>query len=226
MKKVLSAQQTSSSTQDSALSTQHLFTHSGQAALEMVFLVPLFVILIGGAMSAVYVGWQSLKVQEAANMGARIQGQERVGGGKDFDSIQAVNGQDEAGERVYDNMGDPRSQAPQKPSVYRRVYFSVKSFFSKMEQEAVFIPKPIVGQNVDEVQVHRFLKLPDIPFLNRRGVDRVKLSGRAWGGEDTYMYGLPRWGKTGSSSDLGGNSGSGEYEWQRLLQGTKTSSDE
>jgi len=185
----------------------------------MMFLVPLFAILIGGAMSVVYIGWQNLKVQQAANVAARIQGQDRVGGGKNFDSIMEVNGQNVEGDNVFDNAGEPTSQKPDKTSVYGRLYAVVKErFFSQSESRQVFVPKPVIGQNVDEVQVYRIVNLPKIPFMTRDSDNqRIRLQGRAWGGEDTYMYGLPRWGKTANNN--------GELEWHRLIRGSSNNQD-
>lgn len=197
-----------------------LFCRKGQATSEMLFLAPFFVILIGGAISVVYLGWQNLKVQQAANVAARIQGQERVGGGKDFQSIMEVNGQLSSGDNVYANAGEgSNGDEPPGDSVYGHVYQMVKKkFYSPSEEKSVFVPKPTIGQNVDEVQVYRFVKLPKIPFMNRNSDNQtVRLEGKAWGGEDTYMYGLPRWGKTGNNN--------GGLEWQRLIKNSATNQD-
>src|SRR5262245_41063657 len=76
---------------------------SGQGMTEIVIMMPLFVILACGVLSIGYMCWQGLKVQEAANLAARIQGQERVSGGASTDTILQDNGLDAAGDRLPDD---------------------------------------------------------------------------------------------------------------------------
>src|SRR5688572_3895751 len=65
---------------------------AGQATTEMLFILPLLLILAACAAYITYICWQGLKVQQAANLAARINGQERVGGAKDFNQIYLDNG--------------------------------------------------------------------------------------------------------------------------------------
>src|ERR1051326_2875203 len=48
--------------------------NDGQAITEMVIVIPLLIMLLSGAMAWVYTCWQGVKVQQAANIAARIQG--------------------------------------------------------------------------------------------------------------------------------------------------------
>lgn len=69
-------------------------TRSGQAMTEMVILIPLLVMLAAGAISVSYMCWQGVKVQEAANLAARIAGQETVGTARDRAQVGRDNGLD------------------------------------------------------------------------------------------------------------------------------------
>ena len=51
---------------------------SGQATVEMAIRSPLLLALIGGGILVVFSCWQGIKVQQGANLAARIQGEERV----------------------------------------------------------------------------------------------------------------------------------------------------
>lgn len=182
-------------------------TASGQATVEMALVLPVLVLFIGGAVGLVYLGQQSLKVQEAANVAARIQGQERVAGGRDLTSIERDNfgGMGEGDDETDDpNVTTSRDG---DPSVFGRWYTLVRRMFGR-RTEGLVIRKPEIGQNVDKVRIVRMIELPKVPFMDgqRR---KIKLVGEAYGGEDTHMYGLPRWGKTGSSNDP---------EWQNIIK--------
>jgi hypothetical protein len=179
----------------------------GQATTELAIILPLFVLLAGGLLSVGYICWQGLKVQEAANLAARIQGEERVGGGVSADSIQQDNGLDGSGDRVPDDSligglsknPDALSGMKSKPTggVYGKIYKAVHQMFTKGEQEKLFVPPPIKqGINSDTVQVVRVLNPPK--FLDFK-LAPIRLEAEAYGGEDSHMYGLPRWGRTADS---------------------------
>jgi hypothetical protein len=183
-----------------------LHSSRGQATTELILLIPLFVILTGGALCTGYMCWQGLKVQEAANLAARIQGQERVAGGPSVQAIQNDNGLNGFGDRVPDlatikNSGStpgplPGHNPPQS-GVYAKFYKAVQSMFGPGEQQKLFVPQPIVRDNSDEVDVVRVLQPPKFFGVNIPGME---FQARAYGGEDPHMYGLPRWGETGNGS--------------------------
>jgi hypothetical protein len=194
------------------------FREAGQAATEIVLLLPLFVTLIGAGMFLLYSAWQGIKTQQAANFAARIQGQERVAGGTGLPQIDQANGAQvgEGDSMSGDTSNGGKVQASVNPpndraSVYGKFYYLVKNnFFAKSVQNEVIIPQPIIGQNIDKVSVTRLINVPNIPFLKSGTLpSQVQVQGTAWGGEDTYMYGLPRWGPT---------TGSDTPEWKDLIK--------
>jgi hypothetical protein len=172
----------------------------GQAAAELAMIVPLLVMLCAGAMAVAYICWQGIKTQEAANLAARIQGQERVSGGTSVGNISFENGDYLKGDSV---PGDPedvrrglRSRTrPPLRTVYGRYYAAAKSLFSPNEQTKLFIPRPVTRTNSDEVRVVRVMNPPKVFNFE---LPSVKIESNAYGGEDSYMYGLPRWGKVGN----------------------------
>jgi len=187
---------------------------AGQAVTEFVLLIPLLLMLAGGAIFVVYTCSQGIKVQQAANIAARIQGQERIAGGVNNSSIQGDNG-------VYNGAGGQplgapdlsqittpltlsmlntfrtqrAQQAPAPNSVYGEIQKAVNQFFNSSEQNNLFVPAPDYGQagNSDAVKVFRVIIPPNVFGLN---FQPVMLQGRAYGGEDPRAYGLPRWGST------------------------------
>ncbi len=174
---------------------------SGQATSELILLVPLFVFMAGGALSIGYMCWQGLKVQQAANLAARIQGQERVMGGTSQQSILHDNGLDGPKDQVPDDsvLQNPSNapingmQGAPSSGVYGKFYAAVRKMFGPGEQDKLFVPPPVnAGFNTDTVQVVRVLKPPKI--LNYQ-LPSIKLEAFAYGGEDPHMYGLPRWGR-------------------------------
>ena len=199
-------------------------TRRGQASLEMVFLIPLFAGIIGGGMFMVYSFWQGIKVQQGANLAARIQGQERVSGGLTKQGIEDTNG---VGVDMSFSNGDSDPTQTTNPTptkaaglsantVYGRYRKAVQEMFSDSSQ--VYVPPPLIGQNIDKVKVVRVINVPKIPFFESKNASKqIKLEGTAWGGEDTYMYGLPRWGQTSNVNNTGSDS-----EWRKLA-GDKTS---
>lgn len=194
----------------------------GQATTEMVFIFPLLLAVIGAFMFLLYGAWQGIKTQQAANLAARIQGQERVQGGTGLPEIDRENGNavgqgDTLSMDSSDSTDSSRPKAhgninqPSRTSVYGRYYFLIKEqLFPKNAQ--VIIPAPVIGQNIDKVSVFRLIDVPNIPFIKPGTLPKqIQLQGTAWGGEDTYMYALPRWGQTGSG-------GSGAPEWNNLTK--------
>jgi hypothetical protein len=186
---------------------------SGQAVVEMVFIIPLFLLLAAGCGAVVYMCFQGLKVQQAANVAARIHGQERVAGGPSTSAIRQDNGLDGARpgdvdpslvldeEFTKDKSADELRQltfAKKNPqfatSVYGRVKKTVRSFFGSDEQQDLYIPAPnagIVGYS-DNVKVVRVIKFPAIFGLD---IKPIVITADAYGGEDTRMWGLVRWGR-------------------------------
>jgi hypothetical protein len=187
----------------------------GQATTEMVLLMPLLVVLLGAAMFVAYACWQGIKVQQAANFAARIQGQERVSGGRTEPEINSNNGID--GEHDDDpTNSDPSEKYTKKSrsdlkahSVYGKFFNLAKGMFSPGVRDQVFVPLPKIGQNVDEVKVIRLIDLPKLPFMKESSsFGQIKLEGTAWGGESPSMYALPRW----------GNGPNGEPAWKGMVR--------
>jgi hypothetical protein len=177
----------------------------GQASAELVILLPLFLMLAAGAMSFAYMCWQGIKVQQAANLAARMQGQERVSGSSSVDWIKQDNGvgmgfgdtapEVDSAQKVVTSQGE--RSAPPATSVYGRFYREVQGMFTPGEQEKLFIPEPHAGLNSDAVNVVRLLQPPKNMGLK---LPPIKLEATAYGGEDPHMYGLPRWGRPQGSS--------------------------
>jgi hypothetical protein len=141
---------------------------SGQSIAEFVILLPLFVIMAAALGSVAYICFQGIKVQQAANYAARIQGQERVLGGSSGGSINA------------DSQG-----------VFNRYTRAAKSFFVGGEESKLTISEPSIGLNSDRITVTRTLSPPHILGMQ---LPPVVLEASAYGGEDTRMHSLPRWG--------------------------------
>jgi hypothetical protein len=183
----------------------------------MVILLPFLLTLAAGVLAVVYMCWQGVKVQQAANLAARIQGQERVAGGVSYSTIQQDNGVNQGGD-VDPTLGKPMDTAryqalilggqkgkPAAGSVYGKIKQLVRAQFSQAEQAGLFVPFPsygLVGYS-DQVKVVRIWQLPAIFGLN---VAPVSLQATAYGGEDSHMYGLVRWGHTNAN-------GSGNLFW-------------
>ena len=179
----------------------------GQATTEMVFIIPLLMMLAAGAVAVVYMCWQGVKVQAAANLAARVQGQERVAGGVNFSTIQHDNGVDLRGD-VDPTLGSTPLDAnalqalegAQKPkpspgTVYGKILKLVRDQFSGSELEGLFVPEPqygLVGYS-DQVKVVRVWQPPQFFGLN---IPPITVQATAYGGEDSHMYGLVRWGHT------------------------------
>ena len=177
----------------------------GQGTAEILLMLPLFVILAGGALCIGYMCWQGLKVQQAANLAARMQGQQRVGGGTTATNINVENGltgtgdraptREEAQRMVTDINALNGNRAGTPPGgVYGDFYKAVRNMFGVKEGRRLVVPPPHRGANTDAVKVVRVLKPPKILDLQLKP---VLLEAYAYGGEDTRMYGLPRWGGTG-----------------------------
>jgi len=188
----------------------------GQALTEMVVIIPLILMLAGGVSAVVYICWQGIRVQQSANFAARIQGQERVAGGVSLSTIQQDNGtastlgdadptQDPKAidSKRYQALSKSSKQLAPADSVYGRVQRAVRSFFGTSEQQGLFIPLPkygVVGYS-DQVKVVRLWQPPSFFGLN---LNPIELWSTAYGGEDTHMYGLIRWGSTSQNGSNGG----------------------
>jgi len=175
---------------------------NGQAVMEMVFILPLFLMLAAGVCALVYMCWQGITVQQAANLAARIQGQERVAGGVSLSSIQQDNGVAAGGDTDPTTVGNLQSgQAglSQHPAptgtVYGKLQRAAKSMFGLSEQSSIYVPEPHYGTVgiTDEVKV---VRIWDPPKIFNMDLNPVMLVGKAYGGEDPHMYGLVRWGST------------------------------
>ncbi len=181
---------------------------AGQASSEILFLLPLFVMMAGLALYVGYMCYQGVKVQHAANFAARIQGQERIGGGVSQDSINRLNGL----EGAYDEIPDAAtlrslSGKDVPPGRLRRkglhgVYWKYRTLAGELFYEApedkLLFPKPDLGINSDRVRVARILVPPKLFGLQ---MAPMVLEAEAYGGEDPRMYGLPRWGETGGKTE-------------------------
>jgi hypothetical protein len=204
----------------------------GQAASELVIILPLLLLLAFGAIALTYMCWQGVKTQEAANLAARIQGQERVAGGVSLADIDLVNGmgmggdQDPTALRGQDFLtperarGErPRGGAMSVRSVYGKLRQAARDMFSPGERDHLFVPPPVRRSITDQVKVVRVMTPPEIFDFQ---IKPVVVEATAYGGECTNMYGLPCWGHTGGSLN------SGELYWQKLLRenpGNDNSSD-
>lgn len=195
--------------------TKSLHGQFGQATTEMVLVLPALVAFGAVAMVIVYTCWQGIKVQQAANLAARVQSQEKVGGGTSITEIQNENGTSDSSSNcdpmsvVGSYTGSP-CVAPTN-SVYDKFSQLVKAMFPSNAQNDLYVQPPQEGQNFDKIKIVRVINLPKLPFWSW-GSDshpQIKLEGDAWGGEDTYMYGLPRWGKTSTSGN--------DPEWKRMM---------
>jgi hypothetical protein len=194
---------------------------SGQAVTEMVFVLPLLIMLAGGMLFMVYAGWQDLKLQQAANLLARVEGQEKVGGGPNIGAINQENGfgpgsgyQDAdatVGNKNFDT-GNETVNSGGSPVLFTRMINLLKGLFPG---GGVSLAQPVSGQNVDQITVTKVMPMFKIPFLSKGNAglpQQIVLQGQAYGGEDPYMYALPRWGTT---SDPG--NGGTSPEWRKLL---------
>lgn len=170
----------------------------GQASTELVLMMPVFILMIGIALSVGYMCWQGIKVQQAANFAARIQGQERIGGGRDPGSINYENGLVGIADQVSVS-GASGVKTGAIPGLYGRYRAAVQRLFNSGEQIKLFVPAPKLGINTDQVRVVRVLKPPKI--LNFQ-MKPILLDGEAYGGEDPRMYGLPRWGNSFYQSQI------------------------
>src|SRR6185437_7643503 len=111
--------------------------HRGQGMSEMLIVMPLLISILGGGMFFVYTAWQGIKVQQAANLAARIQGQERVSGGTSPENIEHENGTgigagdpDPAASGASPNQKFNGSPSPvPNTSVFGKYYEAVKDNF-------------------------------------------------------------------------------------------------
>ena len=185
----------------------------GQAVAELVVILPILLMLAVGVISVVYVCWQGIKVQQAANLAARIEGQERVAGGFNSASIASDNGifPGMAGIGTNSTSGaiDPntleamrtqqQSLGVMNATVFGKVIQAAKSFFSPSEQQNVVVATPQFGAvgYSDKIRIFRTVTTPSGFGLPSK---TITLEGTAYGGEDTHMYGLVRWGRDGQNA--------------------------
>ena len=185
----------------------------GQTTVEMAFLLPLMVMMIGAAMFILYVCWQGIRTQQAANLAARGQGQERVAGGTSLGGIDQDNGNTASALNTDVGVGfaqwtpSARVNAAPTPAatgggLSGKINDLVRALFPGTSSAQAYLQPPVIGQNVDTVSVVRVVTMPRIPFMNDPGTrPQITIHATSYGGEDTFMYGLPRWGRTASSSD-------------------------
>lgn len=84
----------------------------GQATTELTIILPIFLGLAGVCVAVVYMCWQGIKVEQAAMFAARVQGQERVAGGKSGDDINDININGVAGKAGPDTVPDIDNSVP------------------------------------------------------------------------------------------------------------------
>ena len=183
----------------------------GQAMTEMVFVIPLLLMLAAGVMSVIYICWQGIKVQQAANLGARIQGQEQVAGGASLQSIADDNGTSSTTgdpdltkltpQQLIDFQKSKQSVHVVRSGVYGKIENAIQGLFGSTEREGLSVPLPTYGSVgfSDKVTVQRVISPPSILPMNP-----IVVQGTAYGGEDPHMYGLVRWGSTN-------NNGAGKF---------------
>ena len=193
---------------------------SGQSLAEMVVFLPMLLMMAAGAIFIVYMCWQGVKVQQAANMAARVEGEERVAGGTSAGSIREVNGLGIGGDEDITANGMPDASslsgknstnlaAIPTNSVYGKYRSLVRGMFGAGEIPHLFVPPPVLGANTDRVKVTRVMTPPSVFGMQ---MTPVVIDATAYGGEDSHMYALPRWGCTGSNCDP-----SKPY-WQQILK--------
>jgi hypothetical protein len=202
----------------------------------MVFLVPLMAMLLAGTVSIVYLCWQGVKVQQAANLAARIEGQERIAGGASVSAINEENGFESVntGPSVHDDDGHhmskpaadelPKRNAEQIANMgglYERMVHAVSDFFGGSAKDAnkLIVQEPTQGLYTDTIKINRVLTPPSMMGLD---FGSIKLNGTAYGGEDTKMYALPRWGETSGGGETHGGSSLDSHashdEYKRFLK--------
>jgi hypothetical protein len=201
----------------------------GQAMTELVIILPLLLMLCAGVASVVYMCWQGIKVQQAANLAARVEGQERVAGGVSVQAIQDING---TNGKTDDNMteaqiqqelkngGNLSSHQRQSQSVYGKFRQYILDRFGPGEQAKLLVPAPVPGQVgiSDKVQVIRAMAPPSMFGLH---IDPVIVTGTAYGGEDPNMYALPRWGTTTTPIQISNQTCPFPYAWMCYTQNPK-----
>ncbi len=177
--------------------------NSGQATTEILLLLPVFIIMAGISLSVGYICWQGIKVQQAANLAARIQGQQRVSGGTSVNQINDENGINDNADPFPGENEDltqlGANKAPSSDSVYGQYRAAVREMFLPKEQERLYVKKAVQGVNSDQIKVVRVLVPPRLFGLQLRP---IRLEATAYGGEDSRMFGLPRWGKVGSNDSF------------------------
>jgi hypothetical protein len=180
--------------------------------VEFVIMVPLFAAVAAMVMFVTYICWQGVKTQQAANLAARIAGQETVGGAQTFGDIDRMNGV----QNGVTNNNNPNPLLPNGASVYNTYSTKVQALLNIHDTALLRAFPPSIGLGSTEVKVIRSISFPAVFFLSAQqitiGDDRHVMGSvhyvNAYGGEDTFMFGLPRWGGSGL--------GQGPY-WQNLM---------
>lgn len=193
--------------------TTFMGNRKGQSMVELALILPVVIALGLAASGVAYVCWQGIKTQEAANAAARVQGQERVGGGRNLDEIQMQNrgfgasdfdpsklASNAVGGASGSNSSiQPSMDGQDSASVYGRYRKMVRSQFSEKERPSVYVPPPVIGGNTDQIKVVRVINLPT---LFGHEFKPIIIESTAYGGEDPRTHALPRWGAaTGNSSE-------------------------
>jgi len=203
--------------------------HKGQTVTEMVFVLPLLIMLAGGMLFVVYAGWQDLKLQQAANLVARVEGQEKVIGGVSDSEIDRENGFLSRSDQQFANPNIGKedfgiSEETQANSggafaLFDRMKNLVAGFLGIKGRSNVTLLPPRISQNVDQITITKILPMFKIPFMkgNAGLPDQIILQSTAYGGEDPHMYALPRWGIDSTSK--------GVPEWRNFLKSAVQNND-
>ena len=173
------------------ITMRRMMNKKGQAATELAIVLPIFMALACGVVSIVYMSWQSLKTQQAANLAARIEGQGRIAGGADDTALNQGNGF-HIKDGPHSAASDPNDLHPAlQGGVFQEYYSAVSQMFNAGEQNNMEIKPPTsIGSYTDEVTIVRHFH-PRLLFGFQ--VPDVQVTAKAYGGEDSNMYGLPRW---------------------------------
>jgi hypothetical protein len=177
--------------------------------VELTVVIPLLVLLATIIAGVLYVEWQGVKTQEAANLAARLEGQEHISGGKTPQQIALLNGNFEGLSREMPTLNNELDRMTDQEwnhisnsgggnngilNIQQKMLDMVRKFIGRESA----VQTPVIGTATDSVTVDRAVGVP----AALGGGDIVIHSTAYSGAEDTYMYGLPRWGPTDGSQDL------------------------
>src|SRR5258706_6523351 len=137
----------------------------GQTTIEMVFVLPILFMLMGGMLFMVYTGWQDLKIQQAANLIARVEGQEKVSGGVSIDAINKENGfapgadqlsaDSTVGRTKFEINDQTQASSGGSYVLLDRMKNLVGSFLGVGKGADIRVFDPRSGQNVDFIKITR-----------------------------------------------------------------------